>query len=177
MDVTVFDVAYNIIGGGEESDKSTVRTKEQADHSLPYLAAVALLDSQVMPEQYAEERILRLDAQSLMVKVRVRVSREYSEQFPDAMPARVAVHMRDRHMVEREVRHWPGSLAEPMAWDGVCGKFERLAAPFTYKEHREQIRDAVAHLENISVADLMAILADIGAERRPQPIAVGGRRR
>ena len=177
VDVTVFDVAYHIIGGGEEGDKSTARTKEQADHSLPYLVAVALLDGQVMPEQYAEERILRSDVQTLMAKVRVRESREYSERFPDEMPARVAIYMRDGRMVEREVRHWPGSLAEPMAWDAVCGKFERLTAPFTSQGQRGQIRDAVARLEDISVADLMTILADIGAARRPQPIAVGGRRR
>jgi len=177
VDVTVFDVAYHIIGGGEEGDKSTARTKEQADHSLPYLVAVALLDGQVMPEQYAEERIVRSDVQSLMAKVWVQESREYSERFPDEMPARVAIHMRDGRMVEREVCHWPGSLAHPMSWDAVYAKFERLAAPFASKEQRGEIRDAVAHLENISVADLTAILAEIGAARGPQPIAVGGRRR
>jgi 2-methylcitrate dehydratase len=177
VDVTVFDVAYHIIGGGEEGDKSTARTKEQADHSLPYLVAVALLDGQVMPEQYAEERIVRSDVQSLMAKVWVQESREYSERFPDEMPARVAIHMRDGRMVDREVCHWPGSLAQPMSWDAVYAKFERLAAPFASKEQRGEIKDAVAHLENISVADLTAILAEIGAARGPQPIAVGGRRR
>src|SRR3989449_7828218 len=48
VELDVFDVAYRIIGGGEEGDKTVVRTKEEADHSLPYLVAVALLDGQVM---------------------------------------------------------------------------------------------------------------------------------
>ncbi len=48
VEVEIFDVAYRIIGGGEEGDKTTVETKEAADHSLPYLIAVALLDGQVM---------------------------------------------------------------------------------------------------------------------------------
>jgi 2-methylcitrate dehydratase len=43
--VEIFDVAFKIIGGGEEGDKRIVHTKEQADHSLPYLIAVALLDA------------------------------------------------------------------------------------------------------------------------------------
>ncbi|MDP2728221.1 MAG: MmgE/PrpD family protein, partial [Dehalococcoidia bacterium] len=51
IEIEVFDVAFNIIGGGEEGDKTTVRTKEEADHSLPYIVSVALLDGQVMPEQ------------------------------------------------------------------------------------------------------------------------------
>ena len=35
IEVKIFDVAYNIIGGGEEGGKKSVRTKEEADHSLP----------------------------------------------------------------------------------------------------------------------------------------------
>ena len=34
VEVDVFDVAYRIIGGGEEGDKTLVFTKEDADHSL-----------------------------------------------------------------------------------------------------------------------------------------------
>ena len=65
-------MAYNIIGGGEEGDKTTVSTKEQADHSLPYMLAVAILDGQVMPEQYEQERIRRADVQALLGKVSVQ---------------------------------------------------------------------------------------------------------
>ena len=49
IEIEIFDVAYNIIGGGEEGAKFTVRTKEEADHSLPYILAAAVLDGQVMP--------------------------------------------------------------------------------------------------------------------------------
>ncbi|NIR52965.1 MAG: MmgE/PrpD family protein, partial [Phycisphaerae bacterium] len=51
IEINTFYVAYDIIGGGEEGDKTIVRTKEEADHSLQYMTAVALLDGQVMPEQ------------------------------------------------------------------------------------------------------------------------------
>ncbi len=55
--IEIFDVAFHIIGGGEEGDKTMVRTKEEADHSLPYMVAVAILDDQVMPDQYRRGRI------------------------------------------------------------------------------------------------------------------------
>ncbi len=64
IEIGIFDVAYNIIGGGEEGEKATVRTKEEADHSLPYIVAAAILDDQVMPAQYAPERIVRPDIQA-----------------------------------------------------------------------------------------------------------------
>src|SRR5258708_26345323 len=40
----IFDVAYNIIGGGEEGDKRIVRNKEEAHHSLHYFTAEPLLN-------------------------------------------------------------------------------------------------------------------------------------
>src|SRR5262249_4265138 len=48
--VKTFSVAHRIIGGGEEGDKRLVRTKEEADHSLPYMVAVALIDGEVEPQ-------------------------------------------------------------------------------------------------------------------------------
>lgn len=69
IEIQIFDVAYNIIGGGEEGEKVTVRTKEEADHSLPYIVAAAILDNQVMPSQYLPERIARQDIQTLLRKV------------------------------------------------------------------------------------------------------------
>ena len=37
IELGTFQVAYDIIGGGEEGSKNEVHAKEQADHSLPYL--------------------------------------------------------------------------------------------------------------------------------------------
>jgi 2-methylcitrate dehydratase PrpD len=39
IEIDIFDVAHKIIGGGEEGSKTEVLTKEQADHSLPYVIA------------------------------------------------------------------------------------------------------------------------------------------
>ena len=82
VEVEIFDVAYNIIGGGEEGDKSIVSTKEQADHSLPYILAVAILDGQVMPEQYDPERIQRPDVQALLRKVSVQPRNSFRSVSP-----------------------------------------------------------------------------------------------
>src|SRR5574338_289913 len=57
IDIDIFDVAYNIIGGGEEGEKVTIRTKEEADHSLPYMVAAALLAGEVTPRQDLPERL------------------------------------------------------------------------------------------------------------------------
>src|ERR1035437_2634737 len=102
LDVEIFDVAYNIIGGGEEGDKRVVTTKEQADHSLPYVLAVAILDGQVMPEQYAPERIQRADVQTLLRKVSVQPRELFSERFHGEMPCRVKITLKDGRVLEQE---------------------------------------------------------------------------
>ena len=47
----VFQDAYDFTGGGKFGPKTNVHTKEDADHSLPYLLAVAALDGDVQPAQ------------------------------------------------------------------------------------------------------------------------------
>src|SRR5437764_2572860 len=72
IELDTFQVAFDIIGGGEEGSKLEIHTKEEADHSLPYLLAVAMLDGQVLPEQYLPDRIAADDVQDLLRRVEVR---------------------------------------------------------------------------------------------------------
>jgi 2-methylcitrate dehydratase len=117
VDVEIFDVAYNIIGGGDEGDKTIVSTKEQADHSLPYLLAVAILDGRVMPEQYEQERIRRADVQALLAKVSVQPGKLFSERFPNEMPCRVKITLEDGRVLEQETKDYEGFFTRPMSWE------------------------------------------------------------
>jgi hypothetical protein len=56
IEVEVFQLAYDFAGGGLYGVDKTIRTKEQADHSLPYLLAVALLDGGVIGRAAAGDR-------------------------------------------------------------------------------------------------------------------------
>jgi 2-methylcitrate dehydratase len=161
IEIEIFDVAYKIIGGGEEGDKRTVATKEQADHSLPYLVAVALLDGDVMPAQYAADRIARTDAQALLRRVAIRPAVDLSARFPAEMPCRIAVNLVDGRVLRIERRDYAGFVTRPMSWEQACEKFERLTAPHLDLARRARITHAVAELEAISVSDLTSQLADL----------------
>jgi 2-methylcitrate dehydratase len=161
VEIETFDVAYHIIGGGAEGDKRVVRTKEDADHSLPYIVAVAILDDQVMPEQYQPARIDRRDVQYLLRKIRVRPSADYSQRFPDEIPCRVTVTLNDGRVLTKEKRDYEGFHSRPMSWEAVARKFERLSAPYVDPELRREISDAVANLEAIQVGDLTRLLGEV----------------
>ncbi len=158
IELDIFDVAYKIIGGGEEGDKHMVRTKEEADHSLPYLLAVAVLDGTVMPQQYAPERIRREDVQKLLRKVTVRPREEFSRRFPAAMPCRIRVTLHDGRTLVKEKSDYEGFLTRPTHWDGTVSKFERLTAPHAARFRHAAIIDAVANLDSIRIPELMRLL-------------------
>ena len=170
IDMETVDVAYHIIGGGEEGDKKFVRTKEEADHSLPYLISVALLDGQVMPEQYTAERINRDDVQDLLQRVSIRPNDEFSNRFPKEMPCRLTMTLRDGHVVSKEVCDYPGFITQPMSWEMAFGKFEQITAAFTTASLRNSIADAVKNLDLIHIKDLTQLFHDIRKPHSKRPV-------
>ncbi len=156
--IEVFDVAYHIIGGGEEGEKHQVRSKEEADHSLPYMVAVALLDGDVSPAQYMPERIMREDVQSLLRRVTIQPDETLSKLFPAQMPCRIQVILKDGRQFSAEKLDYEGFHTRPLSWEKAVAKFERLAAPFTNDTQRAAIREVVAHLEEKDVAQLTELL-------------------
>lgn len=167
IEVDVFDVAHRIIGGGEEGTKTSVRTKEQADHSLPYMLAVAALDGTLMPEQYAPERVVRDDVQALLHRVVVRVDPVFSERFPREHACRVRVELEDGRVLAKEKRDYLGFWTRPMSWEDVCAKLEALTAHRLTRDGRAGIVDAVASLEAIGTDALCARIAAAGRSESP----------
>lgn len=161
IDIESFDVAYHIIGGGEEGNKTVVRTKEEADHSLPYLVASAIVDGEVMPRQYLPEYIKRQVVQVLLRNVTVRSNEAYSRRFPEEMPCRVTVRLQDGRVLTKEGRDYEGFHTRPITWETALAKFEQLSEPYAPASLRRDIADATAHLEKIEISRLTGLLAQV----------------
>jgi len=163
--IEVFQVAYDIIGGGEEGDKRLVRSKEEADHSLPYLVAVALLDGQVFPPQFAPDRIVRGDVQELLRRIAVRPDPELSASFPEQHACRVHIRLNDGRTLRREKSDYLGFLTRPAGWSDVGDKFRRLVIPAAGESAAERIAQTVRDLEHVRVDQLCSLLERV---RRPE---------
>ncbi len=162
IELDTFDVAYHIIGGGEEGDKRRVSTKEEADHSLPYMLAVALLDGEVSPTQYRPERIRRDDVQALLQKVIVRPDDALSARFPAEMPCRLRIILKNGQQYSIEKRDYEGFATRPLSWESACAKFERLASSHIDRALLQTLEKVVAHLDEIEVRHLTALFARVG---------------
>lgn len=166
VDLQTFDVAYSIIGGGEEGDKRNIRTKEEADHSLPWMLACVLLDGELTPAQYAPERIVAEDVQSLMSKVTITENPEFSAAFPDHMPIDLTVTMNDGTTYHAAYESYEGFHDKPLSWEGARKKFDSLATPFADDALRAKIFDLVKNLENHSTKELVDLLASVSPTRQ-----------
>jgi 2-methylcitrate dehydratase len=166
--VDTFQVAFDIIGGGEDGDKRSVHTKEEADHSLPYLVAVALADGVVEPEQFSPARIAARDVQALLRRVEVRPAECYTARFPAEMPSRVEVELDDGTRYSAEAAQYRGSEADPPDWDTALAKYTRLAVPFTGAALAGSIAETVRSLDELPVTALTGLLGQVSRERGDQ---------
>ena len=139
--VTTFLTAYHIIGSGAYGDRTNVETKEQADHSLFYLVAVALIDGNIYPAQFKPARIKKRDVQQLLKKVSVKTGfplhkptkvagllDPYTEAYPQKMKAKVKIHLKNGKVLSEFREDYHGFYTRPFTWEDAVNKFNRLTA-------------------------------------------------
>jgi 2-methylcitrate dehydratase len=158
IDLETFAGAALIIGGGE-GDRYEVETKAQADHSLPYMLAAALIDREMTNAAYDPERIARADVQRLLRTVTVEEDPALTERFEAGqMPATLAVELADGtvHRVEKEA--FEGHPTRPVSWEALEEKFETMTRERYDEARRRELIETVRHLEDHDVTDLVALL-------------------
>ena len=163
IELETFQVAYDIIGGGEEGNKKEIGTKEEADHSLPYLLAVALLDGQVMPEQFAPARIAEPDVQALLRRVKVRPAADLTARFPAEHACRLRLRLADGTTLAAEKNDYHGFSTRPMSWERARAKFERLVMAQLEPGLAAELAETVWALDELEAWDLTTVLARAGA--------------
>jgi 2-methylcitrate dehydratase len=169
VEIDTFQAAYDIIGGGEEGDKKRIETREDADHSLPYLVAVALLDGEVLPAQFTRARIAATDVRVLIEKISVRPDAELTRRFPAELPARLKIVLADGSEYKIEKCDYEGFFTRPMSREAVIAKFTRLASPYADAALRREIIQTIDSLENLRAREFTATLARV---RAPRPLKI-----
>jgi 2-methylcitrate dehydratase len=159
IELEVFQLAFDFAGGGLYGVDKVIRTKEQADHSLPYLLSVALIDGDVTPAQLKPGRIGKPDVQALLKKVSVRSNDEFTAQYPRKMPAKITIRLQDGSVIEHQVQDYPGLASRPFTWEESVEKFDALVVGRVDAALSREIKAAVLSLESIQARDLVKLLS------------------
>jgi 2-methylcitrate dehydratase len=147
IDIHTFDAAVDIIG--KDPEKWRPKTRETADHSLPYCTAVALADGDVTRASFAPERFTDAALLDLVAKVRLHRDATLSARYPAGIPNRVTVTLADGQRLMREVEFPRGHARNPMTDAEVEHKFRALVEPRYGKERAGRILAACWALEKL----------------------------
>lgn len=152
-DIYSFDAAVDIIG--KDPEKWRPKTRETADHSLPYCTAVALLEGDVTLDSFSEQRLRDPELLALIAKIRVLRDPALSARYPRGIPNRLEITLESgaRHVAENEFPR--GHDQNPMSDAEVAAKFERLAEGVLSPAASRSILDMCWRLETLT--DLHAL--------------------
>ena len=114
---------------GSEPEKWDPRTRETADHSLPYIFARTLVSGSIGVEAFEPEAYLDPELRPLMQKIKVATDDEIEARWPATVVMRVLVTTTDGAQQRFEIVNPLGHPERPMSDTDVDAKFERLAVP------------------------------------------------
>jgi 2-methylcitrate dehydratase len=141
-----------------DPSKYDPRTKETADHSLPYVIAAAVVDRQVTPAQFEADRIMSDDIRAQLNKVEVVADPEIEKVFPELQRVIVTIKTTDGRELTKQLDYPKGDPRNPLSDGEIEEKFDALASPVLTDDARRRIKDAVWGLEKLSsITELMEL--------------------
>lgn len=121
-----------------------------AQFSMPWQAAIALIDSKIDVDTFTEENIHRQDVRRLMKKVDWVVDEEFERRYPEHYSCAVTVTMEDGTEYTSEVENPKGDWRNPVTQAELEEKFTNLAAREIKDEERvDQIIDFVTGIHKV----------------------------
>lgn len=138
--VTIYEPAYSIIADPAKRDP---RTRQSADHSLPYIVATLLrkaferrqagwVELMLLPADYEPASLFHPLTRQLMQRIELRHGgKEYDTRYPDGIPTTVELQHRRLGWVSSGLVMYPlghARAADPQLERVLSEKFARLAA-------------------------------------------------
>src|SRR5579862_3557248 len=106
-----------------DPSKYDPRTKETADHSLPYVIAAALVERQVTPAQFTMDKILDPKIREQLKKVEVVADPEIEKVFPALQRVIVHINTKDGRCYSKQLDFPKGDPRNPLTDMEVEEKF------------------------------------------------------
>src|SRR5207248_2948991 len=157
MTIESHDASVDIIGS--EPEKWKPATRETADHSLPYITAIALIDGEVTDKQFDRERFSHPNVWKFLENVKVQRNSELSSMYPGAVANIVHVDLADGRRLTRRVDYPLGHAKNRLKDSEVEEKFRVLVEPMLGNDRAGKIIDVAWKLdEAANVDELMKAL-------------------
>lgn len=156
IEVDVYDTAGRTCATPEKWGREL--TRETADHSLPYMIAVAAIERTIRPEHYDSEWLESDAVHDLMERISVETDPDLTarrERHDGSTPTRVRVVADGAY--ETTVDYPLGHPERPLSEDAVADKARSLVAPYLSDGQADElVRRCLALREEPSVDPLIS---------------------
>ena len=159
--------SYNsaVSSASTEPEKWDPKTRETADHSIPFLTAVGLRDGAVTPATFAPDRIADAGLRTIINKMRIDENPEFTERYPEQYNCRIEVIKSNGQTEVASTSYPKGHGRNPLSDAEVDAKFRRLACPTVTEQQCEQALELIWSLENLP--NLRGIFDSLWCRGRP----------
>jgi 2-methylcitrate dehydratase len=163
LHVDTYHLAWHEIGGGQNDAEAKwdPKTRETADHSLPYLIAAALVDGGISLDSFTSDRIADPLLRPVMQKITVAADPELERRLrsvPQELVARMRVTLKSGAVLEEEANYPRGHWMNPVTDDELEAKFMGLAPRVLPPAETTRMREL---LWQVDVPESFAELIDV----------------
>jgi 2-methylcitrate dehydratase len=159
LEVRMADTPF-VRGQVQDEDRRYPTSRETADHSFYYLAAVALMDGEMTQAQFEGERWMQPAVKSLMERMTIRNDASLNKYTPGSFPCVLQLTTVNGESCTVEVFYPKGHPKNRMSSAELEGKFRGCARDALSEAQQTKIISLVHDLEKLTnVAELMNHLA------------------
>jgi 2-methylcitrate dehydratase len=156
VEIGTYKFAYTEIGS--EPEKWDPKTRETADHSMPYIFAKVLVDGTIGVAAFEESAYRDAAIRPLMMKIHIRLDEEVNAMYPGVVAMKVRATTDDGKVVDLFLRDPLGHTNNPMKDEDVRTKFTENSEPVLGAEQTVQIRDRWWKIADLSSTQLVGAL-------------------
>jgi 2-methylcitrate dehydratase len=150
INVQTYYTAYSEIGS--EPAKWDPQTRETADHSLPYLLALGLVDGGITVNSFSAERMRDPALRQLMNRIKISENKAFTQQFPAKLVSEIEVIMRDGKRVVETAQYPKGHAKNPMTDADVETKVGMMCEGLIDKTRQAALLKTLWELDQVADA-------------------------
>ena len=148
VEIASHEAGYTILG--KDPEKWRPKTKETADHSLPYIVGMALIEGKIDNSTYSARKTTKKENLDFLDKITVVEDPRLTALYPhEGMGNRVTARLRSGAQVSEEVIIPRGHPRNPMSDEEVESKFRSLTRGKLSRKAVDRILDALWDLERV----------------------------
>jgi 2-methylcitrate dehydratase len=142
---------------GSDPEKWNPKTRETADHSIPYVVAVALIDGRVSDASFGDEKLRDKEVIRLMKVTSVTPDKSLESDVAGRNPSRVTVKLKSGEAITGQVEFPRGHPRNPASEEEVVQKFRQNASQQLSPIRIGRLTELVQGLDEIGdVSELVA---------------------